>query len=346
MPSAHENSASLSLCVSREIWYNTSRKSHTGGTLTKTYMNKHLLVIIIMLVLGSALGCLGCPLTSLIARAPTPAPTPTRTPKPTFTPPPAATDTPIPTNTPNVPPPTDTPSSPPTPVPTPTPIAPPEATVATKILNVRSGPSANYGRVSQVKEGEILRITGRTEASDWLKILTGDGQEGWVSAEFVTVNTDLGPVAVAQAPPTPTPVPATPTPTPAPPTPTSPPQPTATPRPAFQYSLGRDVTCTPNCGTTGILGLVYDTNNNYVPGLQIRVSADGWCCGWAETNIYEPYKILLGPGARPGHWYITVYSSDKSTQLSETVEADTVAAPCEPESDGCQWLVVDFKANW
>ena len=307
-------------------------------------MNKSLLVILIgMLVLGSTLGCLGCPLTSLIARAPTPAPTPTRTPKPTFTPAPAATDTPIPTNTPNVPP---TPSSPPTPVATPTPITQPEATVAIKALNVRSGPGVAYGRVGQVKEGEKLKVLGRTEASDWLKIVTGDGKEGWVSAEFVTVNTDLGPVAVAQAPPAPTPVPATPTPTPAPPTPTSPPQPTATPKPQFQYSLGRRVTCTPNCGTTGIKGTVYDVNNKRVPGAFVRVSADGWCCGWKETNIYEPYEILLDRWAKAGHWYVAVFSHDQSTQLSEIVAVDTVAEPCTPDSGGCQWPEVDFKANW
>jgi hypothetical protein len=310
-------------------------------------MNKSLLVILIaMLVLGSALGCLGCPLTSLIAGAPTPELPPTRTPKPTFTPAPAATDTPMPTNTPNIPPPTDTPSSPPTPVPTPTPISQPEATVATQILNVRSGPGANYSRVAQVKEGQRLKVVGRTEASDWLKIVTGDGEEGWVATEFMTVNTDLGPVAVAQAPPPPTPKPQPPTPTPAPPTPTSPPQPTATPRPQFQYSLGRSVTCTPNCGTTGIKGTVYDVNNNRVPGVWVRVSSDGWCCGWKETNIYEPYEILLDQWAKAGHWYVAVYSNDKNTQLSEMVAVDTVAEPCTPDSGGCQWPEVDFKANW
>jgi len=96
---------------------------------------------------------------------------------------------------------------------TPTPIPQPEAIVATEALNVRSGPGVNYDKLRQVKEGEKLKIIGRTEASDWLKIVTSDGQEGWVAAKFVTVNTNLGRVVVAQAPPTPTPVPATPTPT-------------------------------------------------------------------------------------------------------------------------------------
>jgi len=304
-------------------------------------------MLIAVLVLGSALGCLGCPLTSLIAGAPTPVPTPTRTPKPTFTPAPAATDTPIPTNTPNVPPPSDTPSSPPTPVSTPTPISQPEVTVATKVLNVRSGPGTNYGRVKQAKEGERLKVVGRTEASDWLKIVTGDGQEGWVAAEFVTVNTDLGPVAVAQAPPPPTPKPNPPTPTPAPPTPTSPPQPTATPRPAYRYSLGR-LGCTPNCGSSGAKGTVYtdEAGSGRVDGVYVKVWADGWEGGWSEKTYNGSWEILLGPGARAGKWYAAVYSHDKNEQLSEVAEFYTDFEPCEPNSGGCQWAEVDFVGNW
>lgn len=216
--------------------------------------------------------------------------------------------------------------------------------MATKVLNVRSGPGTNYSRVRQAKEGERLKVIGRTEAGDWLKILTSDGQEGWVAAEFVTLNTDLGPVAVAQAPPTPTPVPATPTPVP---TATPPPAPTATPRPQFQYSVVRN-RCTPNCGTTGVKGTVWDTKNNRVGGVLVRVSSDGWCCGEEETNSQAspPYEILLGPGARPGHWYVAVYSRDGKTQLSEIASFDTVYEPCEPESNGCQWGEIDFKANW
>jgi uncharacterized protein YraI len=312
-------------------------------------MSKSLLVILIaVLVLGSALGCLGCPLTSLVARAPTPMPTPTRTPKPTFTLAPTATDTPIPTNTPNVATPTDTSSPPPpTPVPTPTPIPQPEATVATKVLNVRSGPGTNYSRVKQVKEGERLKVTGRTGASDWLKIVTSDGKEGWVSAEFVTVNADLGPVAVAQAPPTPPPAPAPPTPTPAPPTPTSPPQATATPAPTHRYSVGR-IGCTPNCGTSGAKGTVYTdrAGSGRVNGVRVKVWADGWEGGWSDQTWEGGWEVLLGPGARGGKWYAAVYSHDKSEQLSEIAEFYTDFEPCTPGSGGCQWAEVDFVGNW
>jgi hypothetical protein len=219
--------------------------------------------------------------------------------------------------------------------------------VATKVLNVRSGPGTNYGKVKQAKEGERLNVVGRTEASDWLKIVTGDGQEGWVAAEFVTVNADLGPVAVAQAPPAPTPKPQPPTPTPAPPTPTSPPQPTATPRPAYRYSVGR-TGCTPNCGTSGAKGTVYTdrSGSGRVNGVYVKVWADGWEGGWSKETYDGVWDVLFGPGARGGKWYAAVYSHDKGEQLSEIAEFTTDWEPCEPNSGGCQWAEVDFVGNW
>jgi hypothetical protein len=106
------------------------------------------------------------------------------------------------------------------------------------------------------------------------------------------------------------------------------------------------VTCSPNCGTTGVKGVVYDVNANYVPGLIVKVWADGWCCGEDGTSAYEPYEIMLSPGAKGGHWYVAVYSHDGSTQLSDVVDVYTDWEPCAPDSGGCQWPVVDFVAQW
>jgi uncharacterized protein YraI len=314
-------------------------------------MNKSLLVIlIVVLLLGSALGCLGCPLISWIARAPTPVPTPTRTPKPTITPTSDATDTPFPTNTPNVPPPTDTPSSPPTP----TPILQPEATVATKVLNVRSGPGTNYGKVRQVKEGEKLKVVGRTEASDWLRIVTSDGQEGWVAAELVTVNTDLGPVAVAQAPPAPTPVPVPPTPTPEPPAPTSPPQPTATPKPEFQYTP-TDWYGSNNPGLTRFMGEIKDTAGNPVNGVFVRavcgsfstISNPSGPVGWGplQDSKFDPpgfYEIYIASYPRPCMWTLQVVDTDdKETVKTELSEAISVEVTAEKSVITANW-----QKNW
>jgi len=143
---------------------------------------------------------------------------PAPTPEPTAT----HTSTPPPTNTPM---PTDTPV--PTPIPSPTPAPPPEAVVAVDLLNLRAGPGTNYDVLTMMEEGVRLKVIGRTEANDWLKVVTAEGREGWVFAEMVTVSGDVGAIAVAQAPPTPTPL-ASPTPE----TPTVVPEsPTPTPKP-------------------------------------------------------------------------------------------------------------------
>jgi uncharacterized protein YraI len=150
-------------------------------------------------------------LTIVVGCGPAPTPEPTATTMPT--PPPPPTDTPMPTDTPA-----------PTPVPSPSPTPQPEAVVAVDLLNLRDGPDTNYDILTMVEEGTRLKVVGRTEANDWLKVVTADGQEGWVFAEMVTVSGDLGAIAVAQAPATPTPLPSptpeAPTAIPEPPTPT------------------------------------------------------------------------------------------------------------------------------
>lgn len=155
-------------------------------------------VLIVLLALTIVVGC---------GPAPTPEPTATPTPLPP------------PTNTPM---PTDTPA--PTPVPSPTPTPQPEAVVAVDVLNLRAGPDTSYDILTVLEEGARLKVVGRTEANDWLKVVTTDGQEGWVFAEMVTVSGNLEAIAVAQASPAPAPLPSptpeAPTATPEPPTPT------------------------------------------------------------------------------------------------------------------------------
>jgi hypothetical protein len=139
-------------------------------------------VLSILLALTIVVGC---------GPAPTPEPTatPTLPPPPTATP--VATDTPVPT-----------------PVPSPTPTPEPEAVVAVDLLNLRAGPDTSYDILTTMEEGTRLKVVGRTEANDWLKVVTADGREGWVFAEMVSLGGDLGAIAVAQAPATPTPLPS------------------------------------------------------------------------------------------------------------------------------------------
>lgn len=159
----------------------------------------------------------------------TPAPLVPNTP----TPPPA---TPTPTITPLPPTDTATPTPPPTETPVP-PTATPGAatfTVATALLNVRSGPGTGYGVVGQVRQGEQLSIVGQATANQglWWQIEYSGAPDnrGWISsaADFGTAQNVAG-VPVAAVP-----LPAT-----AAPTATSAPAATFTPTPAAQPTTVR-----------------------------------------------------------------------------------------------------------
>jgi len=290
----------------------------------------------------------------LLVESNKPAPTPTRTPKPTFT----HTFTPGPTPPTLTPPPPPTPTAtrvvPPTDTPTPeggpTSTPPPEATAApVPPAETRTGrtthvvqPGESLSQIAQRYGVSVEAIVQANGLEDPSLIHTGQTLIIPAPGEVVLTATPRPPTATPQpVPPTAVPPTATgvsPTATLAPTTPPSGSQ--------YQYRLGRSVTCTPNCGTTGVKGVVYDVNANYVPGLTVKVWADGWCCGEDETSSYAPYEIMLFPGAKGGHWYVAVYSHDGSTQLSDVVDVYTDAEPCEPSSSGCQWPVVDFVAKW
>jgi uncharacterized protein YraI len=154
-------------------------------------------VLLVLLTLTVVVGC---------GPAPTPEPTATPTPSPLPTDTPTPTDTPVPTA-----------------VPSPTPTPQPEAVVAVDLLNLRAGPDTTYDILTMMEEGARLKVVGRTEANDWLKVVTSDGREGWVFAEMLNVSGDLGAIAVAEVPATPTPLPS--------PTPEAPAAPSETPTP-------------------------------------------------------------------------------------------------------------------
>ena len=63
--------------------------------------------------------------------------------------------------------------------------APRTAAVNVNILNVRSGPGQQHGRISQVTRGNVLPVLA--ELSGWLQVSLGNGQSGWVATQHVTV---------------------------------------------------------------------------------------------------------------------------------------------------------------
>lgn len=62
------------------------------------------------------------------------------------------------------------------------------ARVTTAQLNVRAGPGEVFGRIGQVRQGDVLVVLGRNEGGDWIQVQAPGGLEGWVAARL----TDLG----------------------------------------------------------------------------------------------------------------------------------------------------------
>ena len=90
----------------------------------------------------------------------------------------------------------------------------PRAVVTHETLNVRAGPGTSYARVGVLQQGDEVKATGRNGAGTWLAITTADGTEGWVYADYTSLDTAIQSLPVAQASPPPaSPMPSGPTPT-------------------------------------------------------------------------------------------------------------------------------------
>ena len=76
-------------------------------------------------------------------------------------------------------------------------------TIASDLVNVRSGPGTEYELVGSATTGESFTIVAKSAAGDWWQICCVGGQNGWVFGELATVqNADTVAVAadVAAAP--------------------------------------------------------------------------------------------------------------------------------------------------
>lgn len=78
-------------------------------------------------------------------------------------------------------------------------------TVTAETLNVRSGPGADYDRVTQLSNGNQIEILARTADQKWLHVTLPAGGSGWVSAAYVDTGLPVDRYPVANIPPTPTP---------------------------------------------------------------------------------------------------------------------------------------------
>ena len=79
----------------------------------------------------------------------------------------------------------------------------PRAVVTHETLNIRAGPGTGYPKVGVLQQGDEVKATGRNGAGTWLAITTADGTEGWVYADYTSLDTAIESLSVAQAPPPP-----------------------------------------------------------------------------------------------------------------------------------------------
>ncbi|MBX3011649.1 MAG: SH3 domain-containing protein [Caldilineaceae bacterium] len=82
--------------------------------------------------------------------------------------------------------------------PTAVPLAPavegPTGTIIVDRLNVRQGPGTNYAVIGTLTNGTIATILSRNEVGDWWHVccIGNTTQAGWVAAQYVQANFDLG----------------------------------------------------------------------------------------------------------------------------------------------------------
>jgi len=138
-----------------------------------------------------------------------------------------------------------------------------------------------------------------------------------------------------------------PSPTPAP---TSTPRPDASPTPqvtptrvrraeADSFILGSPIVGTANCGTTGIKGRVTGPSGAPLPGMRVRVWADGWDGGLSNpTDADGRWDFVLGTGPRAGTWFAAL-ADDSGQMLSRAVALPT-SDDC---SNGHQWLEINWS---
>lgn len=74
------------------------------------------------------------------------------------------------------------------------------ASVTTGALNVRSGPGLGYNVLGQVYLGQTVTLNGRNSEATWVKVTTGTGLQGWVSAALIQANVAISTLPVVNAP--------------------------------------------------------------------------------------------------------------------------------------------------
>lgn len=72
--------------------------------------------------------------------------------------------------------------------------------VNTGALNVRSGPSVDFGVVTVIYKGQVVGLLGRFHANNWVNIRLSNGLEGWVNSVYLNSNVPVNELPVIGTP--------------------------------------------------------------------------------------------------------------------------------------------------
>lgn len=73
--------------------------------------------------------------------------------------------------------------------------------VSVNNLNLRQGPGTTYAILGKLALGEGLTVTGRNALNTWYQVRRANTTSGWVSAEYVSPESECGTVPVVNPPP-------------------------------------------------------------------------------------------------------------------------------------------------
>jgi hypothetical protein len=75
-----------------------------------------------------------------------------------------------------------------------------DALVLVSGSNFRTGPGLSFPATRSLLVGSVVEITGRDESSQWLQVLTEDGESGWMFVDLLRVYIEIESLDVVVGP--------------------------------------------------------------------------------------------------------------------------------------------------
>ena len=124
-------------------------------------------------------------------------------------------------------------------------------------------------------------------------------------------------------------------------TPTPRPEPGWSPPPPAPFQLDGDVLAWPNCGFTGVIGVVRGANGQPLKDVQLRVwQMEGWEFTWSSeivtTDADGYYRIGLADGVKAGRYFVQVVANGDASWDMRGFDS----------SEGCVNGFQQFQMNW